>query len=123
MAERGLTYKATWEAWAPRPLTLHSGETWTFDVKKPEEGLILVGGELGPIDASIVIGSDNFVRTKPLKKAEKICSYLLTLVSVALVAAKAYHAERLAFKVLKDTYDTAMFDLVKKGKFLDKQMS
>ena len=65
-----------------------------------EEGLILVGGELGPIEVSIVIGSDNFVRAKLLKKAEKIRDYSHTLDLVASVAAKAYHAERLAFKVL-----------------------
>ena len=100
MAEKGLTYKATWEAWAPRPMTLHSGDTWKFDVKKPEEGLILFGGELGPIEVSTVIGSDNFVRAKLFEKAEKIRGYSHTLVSVASVAAKAYHAERLAFKVL-----------------------
>ena len=103
MAEKGLTYKATWEAWAPRPMTLHSGDTWKFDVKKPEEGLILFGGELGPIEVSTVIGSDNFVRAKLFEKAEKIRGYSHTPVSVASVAAKAYHAERLAFRVLKDT--------------------
>ena len=62
MAVKGLTYKSTWEAWAPFAVTLDGGDAWTFDVKKPEEGLILVGGELGPIDASLFIGSENFIR-------------------------------------------------------------
>ena len=42
-AEKRLRYKSTWEAWAPVTLTLDGGDAWTFDVKKPEEGLILVG--------------------------------------------------------------------------------
>ena len=63
----------------------------------------MVGGELGPIDVSIIIGDDNFVRDKLKKKAVKIRDYLRTLVSVIHQAAKAYHAERLAFRVLKYT--------------------
>ena len=43
MADKGMRYKSTWEAWAPVTLTLDGGDAWTFDVKKPEEGLILVG--------------------------------------------------------------------------------
>ena len=103
MAVKGLTYKSTWEAWAPFAVTLDGGDAWTFDVKKPEEGLILVGGELGPIDASLFIGSENFIRTKLFKKAMRIGGYLQTLVSVVAAAAKAYHAERHVFRVLKYT--------------------
>ena len=105
MADRvkGLRYKPEWEAWSPSEVTLRDGDAWTFDLKKPEEGLILAGGECGPIDATIFLGHDNYIKAKLRKKAEKIRGYLKTLVSVVKQAAKAYHVERLAFRVLKYT--------------------
>ena len=33
-------YKSTWEAWARFTLALDGGDAWTFDVRKPEKGLI-----------------------------------------------------------------------------------
>ena len=70
---------------------------------KPHEGLIIAGGECGPIDATLMIGSDSYVKVKLKKKAGKIRGFLQTLTAVPDVAAKAYHAERLAFRVLKET--------------------
>ena len=99
MAVKGLKYKREWQVWGKAEALLHSGDGWTFDIKNTHEGLILVGGELGPIESSIIIGSDNFVRATLKKKALKIG----TLVSVPQQAAKAYHAERHAFRVLKHT--------------------
>ena len=101
MAVKGLKYKDEWEAWSPSRVTLRNGDAWTFDLKKPEEGLILAGGECGPIDFTIFLGNDNYVTAKLRKKAEKIQGYLKTLVSVFSQAAKAHHVERLAFRVLK----------------------
>ena len=103
MAVKGLKYKREWQVWGKTEARLHDGDGWTFDIKKPHEGLILVGGELGPIESSIIIGNDNFVRATLRKKALKIGGFLQTLVSVPKQAAKAYHAERHAFRVLKHT--------------------
>ena len=64
MAGKGLKYKRKWEAWGNHEARLQSGDEWTFDIKKLHEGVILVGGELGPINTSIVLGDDNFVREK-----------------------------------------------------------
>ena len=50
-----------------------------------------------------MIGSDSYVKVKLKKKAGKIRGFLQTLTAVPDVAAKAYHAERLAFRVLKET--------------------
>ena len=99
MAVKGLTYKSTWDACAPFAVTLDGGDAWTFDVKKPEEGLILVGGELGPIDASLFIGSENFIRTKLFKKANRIGGYLQALVSIVAAPAKAEELEDVAKKI------------------------
>ena len=76
MAVKGLKYKSEWQVWGKTEALLHSGDGWTFDIKKPHEGLILVGGELGPIESSIIIGNDNFVRATLKKKALKIGAYL-----------------------------------------------
>ena len=103
MAFKGLACKRRWEVWGRREAQLHSGEDWTFDIKQPGEGAILVGGELGPIDASILFGDESYIREKLKRKAEKIRGYLDTLVSVIHQAAKAYHGERFAFRVLKQT--------------------
>ena len=78
-------------------------EAWTFDFKKPEKGLILAGGECGPIGATIFLGNDNYVKSKLRKKAAKIQAYLKPLLSVVKQEAKAYHVERLAFRDLKYT--------------------
>ena len=94
MAVKGLKYKREWEVWGRREAQLQSGDEWTFNVGKPHEGLILVGGELGPIVSSIIFGADDFVREKLKKKAGKLGGYLRTFVSVPKQAAKAYHAER-----------------------------
>ena len=64
---------------------------------------MLAGGECGPIDMPIIVGNDNYVRAKLLKRARRIEGYLETLASVVDNAARAYHAERLAFRVLKQT--------------------
>ena len=53
-------------------VTLRDGGTWSFDLKPPEEGLILAGGECGPIDASISLGHENYIKAKLRKKAEKL---------------------------------------------------
>ena len=98
-----MRYKSDWEAWSPSKVTLGDGETWTFDLKKPEEGLNLAGGECGPIDAAIFLGHENLIKAKLRKKAEKLRLYLLALLSVVHQAAKAYHVERLAFRVMKMT--------------------
>ena len=103
MAVKGLKYKREWEVWGKREGQLQSGDEWAFEVRKPHAGLILVGGELGPIEASVIFGGDDFVREKLKKKAGKLGGYLRTLVSVPKQAAKAYHAERHAFRVLKST--------------------
>ena len=76
MAVKGLKYKREWQVWGKAEALLHSGDGWTFDIKNTHEGLILVGGELGPIESSIIIGSDNFVRATLKKKALKIGAYL-----------------------------------------------
>ena len=68
MAVKGLKYKREWQVWGKTEALLHSGDGWTFDIKKPHEGLILVGGELGSIESSIIIGNDNFVRETLKKK-------------------------------------------------------
>ena len=60
MAMKGLKYKDEWEAWSPSRVTLRNGDAWTFDLKKPEEGFILAGGECGPIDVTIFVGNDNY---------------------------------------------------------------
>ena len=78
-------------------VTLRDGDTWSVDLKPPDEGLILAGGECGPIDASIFLGHESWIKTKLRKKAEKLRGYLQTLVSVIEQAAKAYHVERFAF--------------------------
>ena len=80
MAAKGLKYKRRWEVWGKHEARLQDGDEWTFDIKKPHEGLILVGGELGPIDSSIILGDDNFIKEKLKKKAERIVGYLRTLV-------------------------------------------
>ena len=53
-------------------------------------------------DVTIIVGNDNCIQTKLKKKAMKIRGYLDTLVSVVEKEARAYHIERLAFRVLKD---------------------
>ena len=40
MAVKGLKYKREWEVWARREAQLQSGDEWTFNVRKPHEGLI-----------------------------------------------------------------------------------
>ena len=50
-----------------------------------------------------MIGSDTYTKVKLKKKAEKIRGSLQTLTAVPDVAAYAYHAERLAFRVPKET--------------------
>ena len=89
MAVKGLKYKRQWEVWGKHEAQLQNGEDWIFYIKKPHEGLILLGGELGPIDTSIILGDDNFVREKLKKKAEKIRGYLRSLASVINQEAKA----------------------------------
>ena len=101
--EKGLKYKDTWEAWGPAEFTLDDGNSWTFGIKKPEEGLVIAGGECGPLETIIFLGHDNHIKQKLLEKAGKLQAYLCTPVSVVDVAAKAYHAERLASRVLKET--------------------
>ena len=80
MAVKGLKYKSQWKVWGKHEVQLQSGDDCTFDIKKLHEGLILVGGELGPIDSSIILGDDNFVKEKLKKKAKRIVGYLRTLV-------------------------------------------
>ena len=103
MEVKGLQYKPVWEAWSPSEFSLEDSDSVLFDVKKPGEGLVLAGGECGPIDETIIIGNDNYIQLKLKKKALKIKGYLKTLVSVVERAARAYHVERLAFRVLKQT--------------------
>ena len=62
MAVKGLKYKREWEVRGKREAQLQSGDEWAFEVRTPHEGLILVGGELGPIEASVIFGDDDFVR-------------------------------------------------------------
>ena len=50
-----------------------------------------------------MIGSDSYIKVRLKKKAERIKGFLQTLTAVPDIAAKAYHAERLAFRVLKET--------------------
>ena len=90
-------------AWSSSEITLQDGPTWKFDVKKPSEGLILAGSECGPIDTTVFVGEDHYIKAKLIRKAEKLRGYLETLVSVIERAARAYHVERLAFRVLKYT--------------------
>ena len=71
MAVKGLKYKDTWEAWSSSQVTLRNGDSWAFDLKKPDEGLILAGGECGPIDVSIFLGHDNYVKAKLRKKSRE----------------------------------------------------
>ena len=52
--------KDEWESSSPSRVTLRNGDAWTFDLKKPEEGFILAGGECGPIDVTIFVGNDNY---------------------------------------------------------------
>ena len=96
MEVKGLRYKSVWEAWCPTEISLQDGDTWTIYLKKPREGLIIASGECGPIDATLMIGSDNYVKAKLKKKAEKIRGYLQTLNAVPDATAKTYHAEWLA---------------------------
>ena len=91
MRGKGLQYKSSWAAWSPTEFIL-DGANYTFDVKKLGEGLILAGGECGPMDVTIIVGNDNFIRAKLKKKAMKIRG-----------SGRAHHVERLAFRVLKDT--------------------
>ena len=69
MAVKGLKYKREWEVWGKREGQLQSGDEWAFEVRKPHAGLILVGGELGPIESSVIFSDDDFVREKLKKKA------------------------------------------------------
>ena len=69
MAVKGLRYKPTWEVWSLTEVSLLDGETWNFDVKRPDEGLILAGGECGPIDTTILLGSDSYIKAKVEKES------------------------------------------------------
>ena len=60
-------------------MTLRNGDSWTFDLQKPEDGLILAGGECGLIDISIFLGHEHYIKANLRKKAEKIKEYLRTL--------------------------------------------
>ena len=71
MVVKGLKYKRQWEVWEKHEAQLQSGDEYTFYIKIPHEVLILIGGELGPIDSSILLGDDNFVKEKLQKKVEK----------------------------------------------------
>ena len=102
MAVKGLRYESEWENREPLESDAPRCDAWTFDLKKPEEGLILAGGACGPIDATIFLGNDNHTKAKLRKKAEKT-KYLQRLLSVVNQAAKAHQFERLAFRVLKMT--------------------
>ena len=72
MEVKGLQYKPVWEAWSPSEFSLEDSDSVSFDVKKPGEGLVLAGGECGPIDETIIIGNDNYIQLKLKKKALKI---------------------------------------------------
>ena len=75
MAVKGLKYKDTWEDWSPSQVAFRNGDSWIFDLKKPDEVLILASGECGPmtpVDVSIFRGHDNCVTAKLRKKREDL---------------------------------------------------
>lgn len=98
-----MKYKPDWEAWSFSKVTLRNGNSWTSDLKEPAEGLILAGGECGPIDTTLynISWPRQFYQSEITEKAEKIKGYRMALLSVVDQGAKAYHVERLAVRVLK----------------------
>ena len=85
----------------------------SITIRPPEEGMVLVGGGISPLDPSVVIGADSYVRSHLLQKAQDIVAFVKTLVSVQSVAAGAFHAERLLFRVLFKTVRQRIFYILR----------
>ena len=65
--------------------------------------MVLVGGGVGPLKPTGVLGAESYVRAHLESKVADIKALAKTMLTVSKVAAGAFHAERLLFRVLVKT--------------------
>ena len=95
-----LEYKPQWEGYSS---TAKENVRQDFKLHPPEAGMVLVGGGVGPLEPSVVLGADLFVREHLNRKVKDVQDLVKTMLSVPKVAAGAFHAERLLFRVFVKT--------------------
>ena len=97
---KGLEYKPQWEGYSS---AVKEGIRPDFTVHPPEAGMVLVGGGVGPLEPSVVLGADSYMREHLNNKVKEIQALVKTMLTVKSVAAGAFHAERLLFRVFVKT--------------------
>ena len=97
---KGLEYKPQWEGYSS---TEKESIRQEFTIYPPEAGMVLVGGGLGPLEPSVVLGADSYVREHLNGKIADVQALVKTMLTVKNVAAGAFHAERLLFRVFVKT--------------------
>ena len=65
--------------------------------------MVLVWGGVGPLEPTVVLGADSYVQQHLDNKIAEVQALAKTILSVAKVAAGAFHAERLLFRVFVKT--------------------
>ena len=104
LKEKGLQYKKSWDIWCQ---TAYDFKNPCFQIRAPEEGLVVVGGlvhdtEALP-DADVLIGRETFLEKHVDAFVEKIEVICRKFSEVVALAAQAHHAERISFKVFVNT--------------------
>ena len=97
---KGLQYKAQWEGYSS---TAKENIRADFTIHPPDAGMVLVGGGVGPLEPTVVLGAESYIRAHLENKVAEIQALVKTMLTVSKVAAGAFHAERLLFRVLVKT--------------------
>ena len=97
LAVVGLQYKpGAWEAWSPTPGLNLPG----FTVHPVADGMVVLGGALGPLDVVGILGDDSAVARRLRGHNEAITTYAEKLAAVPGAAAPAYAAPRYVLQAL-----------------------
>ena len=100
LATRGLQYKPkAWEAWSPTPgLTTLPGVISVAHA--PADGMVVIGGALGPLDVVGVLGGESAIAARLTRIRDAVQAFVDKLVAVPDVAAYAHIAQRHVLQAL-----------------------
>ena len=103
LSVKGLQFKKSWDIWAQTPRNYSHPD---FKVRKPEEGLVVLGGLVHSTECTeveVLVGTNTFLSKHVETLSSKIEGVSVEFEKVVQLAAQAHHAERICFKVFANT--------------------
>ena len=73
---KGLQYKAQWEGYSS---TAKENIRADFTIHPPDAGMVLVGGGLGPLEPTVVLGAESYIRAHLENKVAEMQALVKTM--------------------------------------------